>query len=167
MRDLDVTLGRTLVTETAPALQVLFEAGRWYSGQVNELGKSVIEQSLPPGGRGPFAPVLARVLKGLLMQWPPEITAELAEMHRRLALVLADPSPETIGARAAAAFADHRPAWPTSVFQSVDVQLAARDHEAVANGDWLAVIGDMHPGANPLVQGLFAHRHPNPARMFD
>ena len=167
MRDLDVTLGRTLVSEIAPALQVLFEAGRWYSGQVNELGKSVIEQSLPSGGRGPFAPVLARVLKTLLMQWPPEITAELAEMHRRLALVLADPSPETIGARAAAVFADHRPAWPTSVFQSVDVQLAARDQEAVAKGDWLAVIGDMHPGANPLTQGLFAHRHPNPPAMLE
>ena len=167
MRDLGVTIGRTLVTEIAPALQVLFEAGRWYCGRVNELGKSVIEQSLPPGGRGPFAPVLARVLKTLLMQWPPEINAALAEMRRRLALVFADPSPETIGARAAVAFADHRPAWPTSVFQSVDVQLAARDHEAVANGDWLAVIGDMHPGANPLVQGLFAHRHPDPARMFD
>jgi hypothetical protein len=125
MRDLDVTLGGTLVTEIAPALQVL---------------------------------------KTLLMQCPPEIKAELAEMHRRLATLLADPSPETVGARAAAVFADHRPAWPTSVFQSVDVQLAARDQQAVADGDWLAVIGDMHPGANPLTQGLFAHRHPTRRR---
>jgi hypothetical protein len=167
MRDLDVTLGRTLVAEIAPALQVLFEAGRWYCGQVNEIGKRVIEQSLPPGGRGPFAPVVSRVLGSLVMQWCPEIEAELAEMHRRLAVVLADPSPETVGARAAAAFADHRPAWPTSVFQSIDVQLAARDEAAVAEGHWLAVIGDMHPGANPLVQGLFAHRHPNPPAMLE
>jgi len=167
MRDLEVTLGRTLVAEIAPALQVLFEAGRWYCGQINEIGKSVIEQSLPSGGRGPFAPVLGRVLRPLIMNWPPEIEAELAEMHRRLALVLADPSPETIGARAAAAFADHRPAWPTSVFQSLDVQLAARDETAVAEGDWAAVIGDMHPGANPLVQGLFAHRHPTPPTMLE
>ena len=167
MRDLEVTLGRTLVDEIAPALQTLFEAGRWYCGQINEIGKSVIEQSLPPGGRGPFAPVLDRVLKTLLMQWPAEIRAELAEMHRRLALVLADPGVETIGARAAAMFADHQPAWPTSVFQSVDLQLAAPDEKAVAHGDWLAVIGDMHPGANPLVQGLFAHRHPNPLAMLE
>lgn len=167
MRDLEVTLGRTLVAEIAPALQVLFEAGRWYCGQINEIGKSVIEQSLPAGGRGPFAPVLGRVLRSLIMQWRPEIAAELTEMHRRLVSVLADSNPETIGARAATAFADHRPAWPTSVFQSVDVQLAARDESAVADGDWLAVIGDMHPGANPLVQGLFAHRHPDPPTMLE
>jgi hypothetical protein len=165
MRDLELTLGRTLLMEMAPALQVLFEAGRWYSGRIHQFGTSVIEQALPPGRRGPFAPVLGRVLKTLLGGRPSEIDAALAEMHRRLGLVLADTCPETIGARAAAMFADHRPAWPTSVFQSVDVQLAARDEDAVARGDWLAVVGDMHPGANPLVQGLFAHRHPDPAAM--
>ena len=165
MRDLEVALGRTLVDDIAPALRVLFEAGRWYCGQVNEIGKQVIEEALPPGGKGPFEPVLSRVLRRLLMQWPPEIEAELAEMHRRLETVLADPNPTTIGARAAAGFADHRPAWPTSVFQSVDVQLAAAEEEALADGDWLAVIGDMHPGANPLVQGVFAHRHPNPPAL--
>lgn len=165
MRELEVTLGPRLVDDIAPALRLLFEAGRWYSGQINEIGKGVIEQSLPPGGRGPFAPVLGRVLKMLLMQRAPEIEAELAELHRRLELLLADPSPETIGDRAAAMFADHRPAWPTSVFQSVDVQLAAGDQTEFVDGDWLAVIGDMHPGANPLVQGLFAHRHPNPPAM--
>lgn len=165
MRDLEVALGRTLVGGIAPALRVLFEAGRWYCGQVNEIGKSAIEEALPAGGTGPFAPVLGRVLRTLLMQWPPEIEAELAEMHRRLALVLANPDPATVGARAAAAFADHRPAWPMSVFQSVDVQLAAADETALGEGDWLAVIGDMHPGANPLVQGVFAHRNPNPPAM--
>ena len=165
MRDLELTLGPTLVADMSPALQVLFEAGRWYAGQVGAIGERVIERFLPAGGRGPFAPVLGGVLKTLIMNPPPEIEAALAEMHRRLAVVLADPSTETIAPRAAAVFADHRPAWPTSVFQSVDVQIAARDERAVAGGDWLAVIGDMHPGANPLVQGLFAHRHPDPARM--
>jgi hypothetical protein len=96
-----------------------------------------------------------------------EIDAALGEMHRRLALLLADPTPETIGARATAMFADHRPAWPTSAFQSLDIQLAARDEAAVAGDDWLAVIGDMHPGANPLVQGVFGHRHPDPPAMLE
>jgi hypothetical protein len=97
------------------------------------------------------------------MQLPPEIDAEVAELERRLGAVLADPDPATIGARAAVAFADHRPAWPTSVFASADIQLAAPDADAIAAGDYLAVIGDVHPGDNPLGQGLFAHRHPDPA----
>jgi hypothetical protein len=153
------------VADIGPALQVLFEAGRWYSGQVHEIGTRLIEQAVSPGRREPFAPLLGRVLKTLIMQPRPEIEHELAELHRRLALVLANPSPDTIAERARAAFADHRPAWPTSVFQSLDIQLAARDEEAVAAGDWLAVVGDMHPGANPLGQGVFAHRHPDPPRM--
>lgn len=166
-RDLELTLGSTLVSEIAPGLHVLFEAGRWYSGRVNEIGKGVIERSLPPRGRGPFGPVLGRVLRTLFQQCTPEIEAALAEMHSRLAVLLADPSPETIAARATAMFADHRPAWPTGVFQSVDLQIAAPHEATVADGGWLAVVGDMHPGANPLVQGVFAHRHPNPRAMLD
>jgi hypothetical protein len=162
MRDLDTTIGPQLVAEMAPALQTLFEAGRWFCGRVNEVGRRVIEQALPDGGSGPFIPVLARVLR-TLMQFPPEFAAEVSELQRRMAGVLADPDPGTAGRRAAAAFGDHLPAWPSAVFQSVDVQIAARDEAAIADGAYLAVVGDVHPGLNPLTQGLFANRHPNPA----
>ena len=164
MRDLDITLGGRLIDDIAPGLHVLFEAGRWYCGQVHAFGREVIEQSLPPGGRGSFAPVLGRVVK-TLMQQPPEIKEIVGEMHQRLAPLLSDPDPATIGPRAVRAFAGHQRAWPTSVFQSVDLQLAARDQDALAAGDYLAVVGDFHPGANPLVQGLFAYRHPDPPTM--
>ena len=80
---------------------------------------------------------------------------------RRWSVLLADPDPATIGARAAAAFADHAPAWPTSVYQSADVQIAAPSAAAVNAGDYLCVVGDFHPGANPLGQGVFATRHPD------
>ena len=42
------------------------------------------------------------------------------------------------------------------------MQIAARDQAAVAAGDWLGVIGDVHPGAAPIIQGVFAHRAPDP-----
>jgi hypothetical protein len=95
------------------------------------------------------------------MQEPPGVAAVVAELERRMTGLLADPDPATIGARAVEAFADHRPAWPPAVFQSVDLQIAARDEEAVAAGDWLGVIGDVHPGAAPIIQGVFAHRAPD------
>ncbi len=83
--------------------------------------------------------------------------------------LLADPDPATVGRLARQAFADYRPAWPSAVHMSVDVQIAASSEAAVASGDWLGVIGDVHPGANPLLQGVFAHRAPDPEallRMF-
>ncbi|HET7170831.1 MAG TPA: lantibiotic dehydratase [Gaiellales bacterium] len=164
MRDLDVTVGPGLVAAMAPALQALFEACRWWSGQVDAMCRRVVEGLLPDGGRGPFMPVFARAL-GTLMQHPPGLDDELAELHRRLQAVLADPDRATIGVRAAAAFADHQPSWRHGVFSSADIQVAARDENAVAGGDFLAVVGDVHPGNNPLIQGVFAHRHPAPARM--
>jgi len=150
----------------APALQTLFEACRWWSGRVHAMGQRVLEAALPQSGRGPLMPVFGQTL-GTLMQRPPALDDEVAEFHRRLQAVLADADPATIGARAAAAFADHQPAWRHAAFQSVDVQIAARDEAAVAGGDFLAVVGDVHPGNNPLIQGVFAHRHPDPARLHD
>ena len=165
MRDLDVTMGPSLVADMAPALQTLFEVGRWYSGRVNAIGRGVIEGALPDGGRGPFAPVLVDVLQTLLGRLPSELGDAVEELHERLGRVIADPDPETIGRRAAAEFADHQPAWRPATFQSVDVQIAARGEAALAAGDYLAVIGDVHLGNNPLMQGVFAHRHPDPDGM--
>ena len=159
MRDLDVEVGPELVEDMRPALETLFEACRWYCGRVQAVGRRVIEESVPDGG-GPFAPVLVDVVRKLL-EPPSALADEVAELERRLTSLLRDPDPETIGARAAEMFADHAPAWRHAVFHSVDIQLAARDEAAIAAGDYLAVIGDVHPGNNPLGQGLFAHRHPD------
>src|SRR5262249_62205189 len=100
-----------------------------------------------------------------LMALPPELAVEVAELQRRLAPLLAEADPATIGAGAAAAFADHEPAWSLAAFQSIDLPLAARDVDAIAAGDYLAVLGDMHLGSNPLVHGVCAHRPPDPQRL--
>jgi hypothetical protein len=52
------------------------------------------------------------------------------------------------------------------VFSSVDLQIAAADEAAVNRGEYLAVVGDIHLGGNPLVQGVFAHRHPDRRAFF-
>src|SRR5215207_7213879 len=49
MRDLDVTIGPGLLAGIAPALQVLFEAGRWYCGEVNAVGAGIVADALPDG----------------------------------------------------------------------------------------------------------------------
>ena len=161
MRDLDVTIGPGALATMAPALQVLFEAGRWYCGEVNAVGAAIVEGALAESDGRPFSEMVGRVLPAL-MQEPPGVADAVSELERRMTLLLADPDPVTIGTRACETFADHRPGWIASVFQSVDLQIAAPDPEAVASGDWLAVIGDVHPGAAPTLQGVFAHRAPDP-----
>jgi hypothetical protein len=173
MRDLDVMLGPGLVSDAAPALETLFEAGRWYCGQVAAIGRSVVERALERCGPGPLGRMFAQVLPVLGQPEPgvgEAIEGAVTEMQRRLAVVLADPDPTTIGSRARAAFGERLPIWRHGVFSSVDLELAARDEAAVAGGDYLAVVGDVHPGGNPLIQGVFGNRHPDPPallRAFD
>ncbi len=47
----------------------------------------------------------------------------------------------------------------------MDVQVASRGEAALAAGDYRAVVGDVHLGNNPLIQGVFAHRHADPAAL--
>jgi hypothetical protein len=151
MRDLDLTVGPGIRDELATTLPPLLTGARWYSGRVYEAARQVIGEAAAAIGPGSLDRVLAAAANG--------------DLQRRWSALLADPDPATIGTRAAAAFADYAPAWPISVYQSADVQIAAPSLAAVNAGDYLLVVGDFHPGANPLGQGVFATRHPDRERF--
>jgi Lantibiotic dehydratase, N terminus len=160
MRDLDLTTGPALRDELAVTLPPLLAGARWYCGQVYQAARQVIGEAAAGAGMRPLDRVLQTVLPAL--QHLPDVAAAAnGALQRRWSVLLADLNPVTIGARAAAAFADHAPAWPISVYQSADVQIAAPSAAAINAGDYLCVIGDFHPGANPLGQGVFATRHPD------
>ena len=82
---------------------------------------------------------------------------EQPDLQRRWASVIAGE------ATAAGAFGDWTPAWHGATSHSADLQIAAADTEAIVRGDYLIVLGDFHGGDNPLAQGLFGLRHPDPA----
>ena len=164
MRDLDLTVGPALRDELAVTLPPLLAAGRWYSGRLYDAARQVIGEAAATSRARSLDRVLAAVLPALRRL--PEVAAEVNDdLRRRWAVLLTEPDPVTMAARAAAAFADHAPAWPVSVYQSADLQIAAPSLAAVNAGDYLCVIGDFHPGANPLGQGMFATRHPNRERF--
>ena len=160
MRDLDLTVGPGLRDELAATLPPLLAGARWYSGRVYEAARQVIGEAAATAGTRSLDRVLNEVLPAL-RRLPDLAAAANRDLQRRWSALLADPDLATIGIRAAAAFADHAPAWPISVYQSADVQIAAPSLAAVNAGDYLCVVGDFHPGANPLGQGMFATRHPD------
>ena len=161
MRDLDVDLGPVVVAELAASLPVLFEASRWWCGRAFAHFQTIIAKALAGGlADRPFGPLFEDLLKA---SWevPRLLAPELQELQRRCDLLVEARDDPTIASRAAAAFADHGPSWPISVFQSADVQIAAPDLAAIEAGEFLAVVGDFH-GGNPLIQSMFAARFPNP-----
>lgn len=160
MRDVDVDLGPTLVSELAGSLPLLFEASRWWCGRVFAHAQTILSETV---GNGPLEPQLDPAFDAL-WQLPRLLAGERTDLQHRCAALLDAGDDTTIAVRAHAAFADHGPAWPLSVFQSADVQIAAADLAAIEAGDFLAVVGDFHPG-NPLTQSLFSTRFPDPERF--
>ncbi|HEU5277906.1 MAG TPA: lantibiotic dehydratase [Gaiellaceae bacterium] len=166
MRDLHVSLGPGLVAELGASLPPLLESSRWLCGRSFELGCGLMMEAIGSGGRRPLAPLFGKVFSAL-REMPRLLASEHDELQRRWAALLDDPERTTIAARARAEFSDFGPAWPISVFHSPDLQIAAADADAVERGDYLVVIGDYHPGTNPLGQGLFSYRHPDRQRFLE
>ncbi|MHB8691493.1 MAG: lantibiotic dehydratase [Solirubrobacteraceae bacterium] len=164
MRDLDVDLGPAVVAELAGSLPVLFEASRWWCGRSFAHGRAILAEALADGSADrPLEPLFSLVFDRL-WELPRLLAPDLEDLQRRCAALIDAGDDATIAARAAAAFADHGPAWPRSVFHSADVQIAAAELAAIEAGRFLAVVGDFHAG-NPLTQGLFSTRFPDPARL--
>ena len=83
---------------------------------------------------------------------------EQRELQRRWASVVA-------GEPAATPSPTGRRPGTAPTYHSADLQIAAASADAIARGDFLVVLGDFHGGDNPLAQGLFGLRHPDPAAM--
>ena len=166
MRDLDVEVGPGLVAELSASLRPLLESSRWLCGRSFELGCGLMLEAVGPGGQRPLGPLFGKVFSAL-REMPRLLASEHDELQRRWAELLDDPDRTTLGERARARFSDYGPAWPISVFHSPDLQIAAADVDAVERGEYLVVIGDYHPGGNPLGQGLFSHRHPHRQRFLE
>ena len=149
MRDLDVTLGPAVLDELRASLPAVLRASRWWCGRVFDRGADLLER-IAHGRSGPLAPLLGELMGAGFGLWD-QMGEEQRELQRRWA--------------AGDAFADWTPAWHASAYQSADLQIAAPGVEAIERGDFLVVLGDFHGGDNPLAQGLFGLRHPDPAAM--
>ena len=160
MRDLDVDLGPAVVAELAQSLPLLFEASRWWCGRIFACAEGILSEVV---GDGPLEPQFEQAFDAL-WQLPQLLAGDHSELQDRCSALFAAGNDANMAARAQAMFADHGPAWPLSVFQSADVQIAAADLAAIERGDFLAVVGDFHPG-NPLTQSLFSTRFPDPERF--
>jgi Lantibiotic dehydratase, N terminus len=157
MRDLDVTLGPAVLDELRSSLPPVLYASRWWCGRVFDRGAELLER-MAHGRSGPLAPQLGELMHAGFGLWN-QMGDEQHVLQCRWASVIAGE------ATAADAFADWTPAWHGSTYHSADLQIAAASTAAVAQGDFLIVLGDFHGGGNPLAQGLFGLRHPDPAAI--
>jgi hypothetical protein len=162
MRDLDLTLGPAVLAELGLTLPAVLEASRWWCGRVFARGAEALAR-VADGRDGPIGPLLGELM-AVAWDLHARMADEQGELQRRWAAVI-EGDVAGVAERAAVAFADHEPAWHGSANHSVDIQIAAADVDAIRRGEFLIVLGDFHGGNNPLGQGLFARRHPQPGTI--
>jgi Lantibiotic dehydratase, N terminus len=143
MRDLELTLGDRVLDELRASLPRVLDASRWWCGRVFARGTELMERLAQDG---PLAPQLGPLMGAGFGLWN-QMGEEQSELQRRWA---------------SGDYGDWTPAWHGSNYHSADLQIAARD---LVDGALEIVLGDFHGGDNPLGQGLFGLRHPDPAAM--
>jgi len=177
-RDLTLRLGPLVIDELARALVPVLAGARWYCGEVWQAGSRIVFEALEEARaaanatRVPLLEVWERAAPRLM---PPEtrhdlhgtfdgLDAVVDEFQRRWTDLLAHDL-DTLSERAKAMFADARRGWPRTVLHAPDVQIAARDVDALNRGDFQVVVGDFHPGTATVGLGLFLENHPDPEQV--
>ena len=183
-RDLDVTVGRPLLDAIAGPLDLLLRAARWLSGELaaayaTALRDLYAELRADAGDDPVRLSDLWFLAQGLF--WgttgdrPVDVVA--AEFARRWAdlfdLTGADgpagiaieTTTEALAAKVDAAFPATTPAWSAARLHSPDLQVCADGPEALARGEFLVVLGELHTAWASFDCDVFTPAHPDVERL--
>lgn len=180
VRNAELTLGGPVLAALAP-LEPLLRSSRWLTGALADAYETALAELYTDlaaeAGDGPVGfgelwflaqgavfgqhkPADA-VVADFCRRWIDVFGLEAVPAStRRLDLRLAD-----VAAAAAAAFPAERPGWAMSRIHSPDVHLLADGPEALARGEFTAVLGELHIGWAALDTDFFRLGHPDPERL--
>ena len=173
-RDAEVSLGEQLVDGLAAPLDLLLTSARWYTAAVAERYRAAFgliyadlcrESGLSTVDGSSF---WSRVQQQLLGDRRGLIRETTEVFQQRWAAVLELPEAQRavsyradeLRARVEALFAAPRRGWQTALYHSPDLMIAADSPEAVARGEYLLVMGELHMSSNTLRSSLFVEQHP-------
>ncbi|HEX6756700.1 MAG TPA: lantibiotic dehydratase [Mycobacteriales bacterium] len=180
-RDVEVVLGGPLLAALAEPLALLLRAARWYAGALAEAYASALREVWAELGGG-TRPVRLDAL-WFLAQGPlfgsgdrpvDAVARDFAERWQHalwLPELAAESTVELTAAalrpRIEAAFPVLPPRWSAAALHSPDLQLCAESADALARGEFLAVLGELHAAWPTFDSAVFTGRHPDPERLRD
>ncbi len=182
VRDLDIVVGRHVLDALAPALALPLRAARWLTVALADAYREALRE-LSAELRADGGPVrladLWFLAQGALFgagERPVDAVArEFADRWARV-LGLADVPAGTrrltytadeLAPAVAAGFAAARPGGSAGRVHSPDLQLGATSVEAIARGEFVAVLGELHAAWPTFDAALFTGGHPDMARLRD
>jgi hypothetical protein len=176
-RDIDIVLGADLVAATRP-LNLLSRAARWYCWRLGddarETLRDVYRKAVAAGGLPVdlatiwFASLraLSRSIEASIRQ----IDEEFAEKWAAIMHVSADAREvcyryEDLLPLVDEAFAAPGPGWTQARYFCPDVMVSAADLNALHNGDFMLVLGEVHMAVNTMGTNMFVTEHPDKADL--
>ncbi|WP_433256789.1 lantibiotic dehydratase [Streptosporangium sp. CA-135522] len=177
-RDLDVTIGTTLLDDLAPALDVILTTARWltatladaYATALRELYDELREETDAPIRLADLMSLAQGLFWGTGRRPADDVTEEftrrwmslfgLREGGSEVRLAAAD-----LAEPVARLFPAERPGWATARLHSPDLQICATDVEAVNRGDYQVVLGELHAAWPTFDCDLFTAWHPEVDRL--
>ncbi|MEU4666238.1 lantibiotic dehydratase, partial [Micromonospora chalcea] len=177
-RDLEFRIGSAVIDALAEPLAVVLRTARWFTGEVaarcGEVFTELHEELAADGpvrladlwllAQGtlvsPDGPI-GRAGATLTARWAELFgLADLPEGQPELRLRAAD-----LTDRVRELFPATRPGWPSARLHNPDVQLCAASPEAVERGDFLLVLGELHPASVAFDSAVLSPFHPDPAAL--
>lgn len=174
-RDLELELGAPFLADLAPALSLVLASARWFTHFVANHHRTVfagVYAELQPGG-GPID-LLTYMRVALPQVVNLAVRKEIhGELQSRWQKVLALPEgqrrvqlkSEDLLPRVQEAFAAPGPGWQKARHHSPDLLIAAPSVEAIRQGDYQVVLGEVHVAINTLDRALFFSQHPHPEEL--
>jgi hypothetical protein len=178
-RAIDLRIGRTVLDALAGPLTCILESARWYSYEIARRFRAAFDDAYDracanatthpvplttflAATRGLFSPdhhrtgpIVTIVQEELQGRWADLVGLQRVDRTTRSVIV-----PTGASARVAERFSAPGPGWPRARYHSPDVLLAAASVDAIARGDFLAVLGEVHPGINTLLTHVAYRLHP-------
>jgi hypothetical protein len=176
-RDLELKFGAPFLADLAPALSLVLDTARWYTHFVatkhrERLAEVYAELSEQTGSQQLDLLTFTQVALPRILNL--QIRAEIQhEMRARWERVLTIPEgkrqvsyrSEDLRPQMEREFAAPSAGWQKGRCHSPDLMIAAPSVEAFRQGDYLAVLGEVHVAVNTLDRWLFFTQHPHPEEL--
>jgi hypothetical protein len=184
-RDLEMTIGPALLDRVGVPLSLLLMSARWFTFTLaqryrevlialhrdlqGETGSSTIDflrfwaraSEHFRGDRGTPTPIVSVTAQELQRRWAQLVGLEGAA----LAAHHLDTTAEHVASEAAALFAAPHPGWPSARHHSPDLMIAASSVEAIAQGEFTVVAGELHVATATIAIPWTMRQHPCPSEI--
>jgi len=175
-RDFHLRIGPGVLNELAPALTLVLQSARWLTHAVARASNATFLRTYEEVAnqtqtrRIPFADFWFRSQRAIYGAKGRPIDAAAEELRNRWHAIIAPAEAERRVLRRSAdieplvaeKFDAPAPGWVGARHHSPDLLLVGASAEAIANGEFMAVLGEIHLATNTLTTNLFVGQHPAP-----